>query len=250
MKLNDTDSTEQEVRDLLDYEPILLKIIEDEAILEVIEDANLFPIATILRNGPMTVQEIVEKYNQPKNEGEAKRKAENKKYITIFGVTNKSDKTIYRYLSTLEEMGIIVHGGQRISEKSVNIKTSSDKKTRVVTEKLYMRSAHIFERKNIEWMSKKGEEWANQFGIFISRMIEGENTVSVDCIKKFFDKWDSAKTNSLKKLAVTAPDNLLPLSIITKWQDIVEFMDRVYIFGTLMDQPELLDELRECFQKK
>ncbi len=236
-----------QVRDLIDYKPVLLKVIEEESVLEILEDANLFPVATLLRKGPMTVQEIVDVYNQPKNDIEAKKKAEGKRYQTIFGVTSKSDKTIYRYLNTLEEVGVVVHGGQRISEKSV--KSSTDNKTRVITEKLYMRSAHIFERKNREWMSKKGDDWAKHFGLSINRMIDGENSISIECIKKFFDKWDSAKTNALKKLAVTVPDDKVPLSIVTRWQDVVEFMDRVYIVGTLMNHPELLEELRNCFQK-
>ena len=247
MNVNTQRVEAQEVRDLIDYEPVLLKIIEEEPVLEILEDANLFPVATLLRKGPMTVQEIVDAYNQPKNEIEAKKKAENKRFMTIFGVSNKSDKTIYRYLNTLEEVGVVVHGGQRISEKAV--KSSTENKTRAITEKLYMRSAQIFERKNREWMSKKGDEWAKHFGISINRMIDGENSVSIECIKKFFDKWDSAKTNALKKLAVTAPDDKIPLSIVNRWQDIVEFMDRVYIFGTLMNNPELLEELRNCFQK-
>ncbi|MFX0091483.1 MAG: hypothetical protein ACFFBD_06945 [Candidatus Hodarchaeota archaeon] len=31
------------------------------------------------------------------------------------------------------------------------------------------------------------------------------------------------------------------------WRQLQEFIDRVYLFGTLMNEPNLLDELRRCF---
>lgn len=219
----DSNSTQNKHRDIVDIEPVILKVIEDKKTLELLSDLNYYGVIAVLRNGAMTVQEITQAYNDTA--------------VKMYNIKEKSDKTIYRYLKTLSEIDVVVHAGQRINE------------AKGTSERLYMRSARVFERKDIEWMSKKGELWAKQFGLFISDMIEGELTPNSKCIQAFFDQWAIAKTNTLEKLATTASKEIMNIINSKNWKDFAEFIDRVYLFGTLMNHPELLENLRKCFSK-
>ena len=219
-----SNSSQNKHRDIVDFEPVILRVIEDKKTLDILSDLNYYGVISVLRNGPMTVQEITEAYNETATK--------------MYNIKEKSDKTIYRYLKTLSNSDVIVHAGQRINE------------AKGTSERLYMRSARVFERKDIEWMSEKGELWVKQFGLFLCNMLEGNFTPDSKCIQAFFDRWAIAKTNTLEKLATTASSEIMEIINSKNWKDFAEFIDRVYLFGTLMNHPELLDELRQCFSKK
>ena len=241
MGANASSNDKKGFRDLVDYQPVILKVIQDKKTLETLSDSNTYAVLSILRNGPMTVKEIEVRYNEPLNQKESDKRKEQEKnnrrlnYITKFNVKNKSDKTIYRYLNDLIKHDIVVHAGQRITEGQK------------VSEKLYMRTAKVFERKDMEWMSEKGEQWAEQFGLFMNLMTDGKSTSKVKCIQKFFNRWSEAKISSLEKLTIAAPEEFMDLISSKNWKEFAEFIDRVYLFGTLLNHPELLEELRDCF---
>ncbi len=219
-----SNSSQNKHRDIVDFEPVILKVIDDKKTLNLLSDLNYYGVITVLRNGAMTVQEITKAYNNTA--------------VKMYNIKEKSDKTIYRYLKILSANDIVIHAGQRINQE------------KGTSERLYMRSARVFERKDIEWMSEKGELWAEQFGIFISNMLEGEFQPNNKCIQDFFDKWATAKTNTLENLATTTSKDIMAVINSKNWKDFAEFIDRVYLFGTLMNHPELLDNLRNCFTKK
>ena len=132
---------QQEFKDIITYEPLGLKIVDDEKGLQTLKDPNLYPIVAILREKPMTVKEIEIAYSE-----------EAKKHDTH---EPKSDKTIYRYLKTLEDAGLVTPAGQRV----VIGKTA--------TETLFSRTAHIFlttVEKSKWWDSKEGLEFVKKIG--------------------------------------------------------------------------------------
>jgi hypothetical protein len=69
---------------------------------------------------------------------------------------------------------------------------------------------------------------------------------SIKCIRKFFMKWSETKLTILEDFAKTESDDILELITEGDWEELIQFIDWVYIFGTLMDQPGLLGELRDC----
>jgi DNA-binding transcriptional ArsR family regulator len=213
-------------KDIVDYKPVILKVIDDEETLKKLEDPNYDMIILLLRKGPMTVKDITAKFNE-----EAEKSG---------SIEPKSDKTIYRYLKVLEELGMIVAGGQRV----VIGKTA--------TEKLYMRTARMYERryKYIDWMGEEGNEWAHRFGTLISYMLKTNKQLSAKCIQEFFEKWTNAKKSEIEKMATMAPDDVVEIITGCDLRELTEIVGRVYIFGTLMNQPELLEQLRDCFKKK
>ncbi|MFX0123347.1 MAG: hypothetical protein ACFFAE_06880 [Candidatus Hodarchaeota archaeon] len=224
MTNSETFSQQSKHQDIVDYKPALLKVISDEKTLKALINSNYEKIIAVLRKKAMTVQEITAEFN---------------KMAEMCHMTDtKTDKTIYRYLKTLEELGLVVPAGQRVIIG------------RTATESLYMRTARIFQRKDIDWMSKKGNEWAHRFATILGYML-GTNIqeVSIECIQQFFKKWSVTKLSTLEGFAKTASDDILELITEGEWEELIQFIDWVYIFGALMEQPLLLEELHNCLGK-
>ncbi len=213
-------------QDIVDFKPVILKIIEDEETLKKLEDPNYELIMSILRKRPMTVKGIATAFN------EKAKKSSN--------IEPKSEKTIYRYLKDLEELGIIIAAGQRVTIG------------KTATEKLYMRTARMYERryKYIDWTGEEGNEWAYRFGALIRNMLNTEKEPSPKCIQEFFKKWTTAKKGELEKMATMAPDDVVEIITGCDLRELSEIAGRVYIFGTLMNQPDLLEQLQRCFKEK
>lgn len=221
---SETSSQQSKYQDVVDYKPAVLKVISDEKKLKALIDPNYEKVIAILRKKPMTVQEITADYN--------------KKAEMCHMTEPKTDKTIYRYLKTLEELELVVPAGQRV----IIGKTA--------TEKLYMRTARVFQRKDIDWMSEKGNEWAHRFATILGYMLGTSNQeVSIECIQKFFKKWSETKLNTLEGFAKTESEDILELITEGEWEELIQFVDWVYIFGTLMEHPSLLKELRNCLER-
>ena len=120
-------------QDIIDYKPAILKVLKDEKSLKLLENPNCEMMIPILRKGPMTVQEITKAFNEIADNSSS--------------IETKSAKSIYRYLKALEEVGVVATAGQRL----VMGKTA--------TEKLYTRTARVFELrlKYIDWMGEEGK---------------------------------------------------------------------------------------------
>lgn len=225
MSNSESSQLEKKYQDVVDFEPAVLEIISDEKKLKILKDTNYHVIISILCKGPMTVQEITKAFDEWASMSPR--------------VATKTDKTIYRYLKFLEEAGMVAVAGQRV----VIGKTA--------TEKLYMRTARIFERKEFEWMSERGAQWSRRFGTLISFIIDSSyQELSVECLQEFFEKWSNAKKLALETLAKTESEDILALISAGEWVDLIEFIDWVYIFGTLMNQPDLLEQLRSCLKER
>ena len=174
----------------------------------------------------MTVREITAAFNE-----EAKKSS---------NIDSKSEKTIYRYLKVLEELGMIIAAGQRL----IMGKTA--------TEKLYMRTARMYERryKYIDWLGQEGNEWASRFSTLVSSIFSTEKKQpSAKYIQEFFANWTKVKKTELEKMATLAPDDVVEIITGCDLRDLSEIVARVYIFGTFMNQPDLLKQLRSCFME-
>lgn len=213
-------------QDIIDYKPAILKVLSDEKTLKMLENPNYELIIPILRKGAMTVQEITNAFNNI---------AEKSDTLEV-----KSDKSIYRYLKALEKLGIVATAGQRV----ILGKTAS--------EKLYMRTARVFELrfKYIDWMGEEGNEWAERFGTLVGLMLNIKQTPSLKCIQEFFAKWNSARSTATEKLASIVPDDEMEIITTCDLRELSEIFARVYIFSTLMNDPKLLQELRMCFKNR
>jgi len=109
-----------------------VKLINDEVTSKLFEK-NMEPLVVVLREGPLTIKELVEKYNQLAEEP-------------------KSEMTIYRYVKELDKIDIVKEVGKRI-------KTGQS-----ASETLYGRTAKIFWNVTDEedyWKSEDSKQMLN-----------------------------------------------------------------------------------------
>lgn len=211
-------------QDVLTYKPVLIKIIHDKEIVKILKDANYYPIIKILRKGPMTVREL--------------EKAYGKEAATSESCEPKSDKTIYRYLKTLEKADLIVPAGQRV----VMGKTA--------TETLFSRTARVFifhAKKPAWWKSEKGEQLARWIGILLGRLYNNREP-SVKCIQNFIIQFETAKEVEFKRLLATADEAILEHLAADEWDEFIETLYYIEHLSLFLNQPDLLERLRSCFK--
>lgn len=111
-----------EPQDVITRPQIGFKVIRDQAVISKLYDKNLEPIIIVLREGPLTIKELVDEYNEIAEE-------------------SKSEMTIYRYVKELDKIDIVKEVGKRI-------KTGQS-----ASETLYGRTAKIF------WNLKDKEDY-------------------------------------------------------------------------------------------
>lgn len=139
-------------QDVITFKQEFFKNLTDKESAKLLYDKNYCIMLKALRKGPMTIDEILEKYTLEKNE--------------------KALKTIYRYIKTLQEAGLVVEAGKRIV-------TDNDNKNKSIT--LYSRTAKIFndtatdrtERSSDEnrEMIAKGD---NVLALFLSKLYDNK----------------------------------------------------------------------------
>ena len=117
-------------QDIISYKQKIILIIEENIMNKMKSEENLYHIIKSLRKGPMTVNELVDKFKED-------------------GI-KKSDKSIYRYLKTLIEYKMVARAGKRIA--------SHDEKD-LQSETIYIRTSRIFITDNLKHKEEKlGEE--------------------------------------------------------------------------------------------
>lgn len=103
------------VQDVITYQPKFFKNITEREVANYFYDENYKIIIQALRRGPLSLDQIAQAYKEANNE--------------------KSKKTLYRYLKTLQDVGLISEAGKRII-------TNEENRNKTVT--LYSRTATIF----------------------------------------------------------------------------------------------------------
>ncbi len=146
-------------------------VVEDKELLKIFSDTAYIPLISALREGPMSVKQITEKYNEivknkaikmgiPKDEFEKK--------------LQRSEKTIYRYIKELSDWGVIANCGQRFVEG------------KTVTENLYCRKAKVFLPNSGEkkWWRESEDKTIIQRAVRILQIVEDVQEMDLDCFSK------------------------------------------------------------------
>ncbi len=116
-------------QDVITYKQKTVVALTEEQVDLLFSDANLSYIIKFLRPGPRTVKEL-------------------EKDFTTKGI-KKSDKSIYRYLKTLIEVGIVAKAGKRITSKGAG---------ELQSETIYIRTAKMFLTENLRKKMKSLDE--------------------------------------------------------------------------------------------
>ncbi|MFW9986376.1 MAG: hypothetical protein ACFFDJ_07435 [Candidatus Odinarchaeota archaeon] len=202
-------------------EPILFLSKEQEA---VIKDHGDIIKALVGKN--LTVKEIHALYWNPDKE----------KY-------NKTIKTVYRYLETLEQAGLIKECGHR---------KPCDSR---LTEKLFCRTANIFvlqedEARTKWWKSEKGTRIIQRLSVLVQELfnvkLKDEAT-----FKKLMEQYFEQHDGNIMELWRKVPENKALSDLFSKENlyEIKYLSDLVAILGVMLRNPELCDQFKTILSK-
>jgi hypothetical protein len=213
-----------EFKDVINFVPAPVMNIQDWETYELHGHRDYFPILSILLRGPMTVRDLTAAYNEwCKERGSPKP---------------KSDKTIYRYLKTLGEHGLVVPAGKRV----VFGKTA--------TETLYARAAAF-----IRYYDFAPEFWEHEISRSFSRgvtigteRLSGGVKPNVKCLKALLIEFIDSVESYIHKFVTTASkEELEAVREIGENHFIEEALRYAGILGTIVNHPELVKKLNDCF---
>lgn len=206
------------ITNLINQKPDLMKSIEDEETAKILRDELYFPILKVLREGPMTVKELEEGYNST-------------------AVHPKSDKTIYRYLKTLQDHDLVMSVGQRV----VHGKTA--------TETLFSRTAYAFYIRHEQedfWKTDEGGRLSFAIGSLLSPVFDGKKP-NVTSLQEFFYDLSSKRLKILEEYLDKIDMEVLEDISDLDWTKFTVFYDFGGLLAVLLNNVTLLDNLRKCF---
>jgi len=205
-------------RDILTYEPGPFRFIYDKKAMKILKDPLYYPIIKALRKGPMTVKELVKFYNKDAQE-------------------TKSDKTLYRYLKTLEKVDLVVPAGQRL----IFGKTA--------TETLYSRTATAFlsqdDKKNY-WISKKAQPIIEKMAKILAAYYKKKN-YSTDCLAKFLYENTCCEQDNFEKLIKFIETDQMEL-FAKNWAEVEKLYGSLQFLSLILSTPDIHQKIQNCFK--
>ncbi len=218
-----TDGTtpeESKTQDVLHFTPTLLKIIDSPQAIRLLEDPNYYIIIEILRKRPMTIREIEDAYSLRAADHET--------------VGSKSYNTIYRYLKALEKEGLVIPGGKRVEFG----KTAS--------ETLFSRTAKLFHYGSFPDMSKDGLDFANRIikGLMLAY---GGSKETEACLREVVKEISRRMNDAITKIAEADHKGQLGDIMSGEWEIMIKTLDYIAFYGIILNHPELVKKLQDCF---
>ncbi|MHA1591755.1 MAG: hypothetical protein ACTSUP_04735 [Candidatus Heimdallarchaeaceae archaeon] len=159
-------------KDIMDeeFEQKDVWVVEDRELVKIFQDPAYIPVISALRERPLTVKQITEEYNNIVKKRAIKMDIPK----DAFEKMKRSEKTIYRYIKELSELGIVANSGQRL----VLGKTA--------TENLFSRVAKVFlmTTKENDWWDDEDGEIIIQRAARIIQAVEGVQEIDLNCFSK------------------------------------------------------------------
>lgn len=210
-------------QDIISYKQKIIQIIDDEIMYNMKYEENLYLIIKLLRKGPMTVNELVTKFEE-------------------HGI-KKSDKSIYRYLKTLIDYKLVARAGKRI--------TSQNEKD-LQSETIYIRTSRIFITDNLKHKEEKlGEEKTKKLFELIYAILNRrypDKITSPDGIMKLLKKFDKNKNELTVDLLENSTDTIFQQEAELDW-DLVEYFLEYIGWIALMLEFNVEEEIEKCCPK-
>ena len=216
----------------MDYEDFItveqenIRVIFEPDIMDFLRDKNYSPVITAFLRGPLTVKQLVEKYEE------------------ITG-DKKSDKTMYRYLKEFEKRDLIIPVGQRVT------------RGKKATETLYGRTAKVFYFYQSEldyWNSDETKEESEILLKTLSDLLSKSLDVpkpNTDCLRRIMIKNDVFIPTNI--------DRIMGIYIEESGKETHEFsVPEVFrlinflrsVLPLIIGKEFFEEELKECFPSK
>lgn len=195
-----------------------MRFIKDEKTIEILKDQNHYPILKILKKEPMTVKELEKAYEEETNK-------------------RKSNKTIYRYLKTLEDANLVIPAGQLVTTG------------KTATETIYARSAIAFYLVGEAGTWCEGER-GKRIMIGIEKMLGPQfnnKKVSVDKLSQLIGTYEKQKLSEMEKLAEIVGDGMSDIIEEFDFKDISHILEFSSFIVGLKANSDILDRVESCF---
>ena len=214
-------------QDIITFKQKTIKILHDKEVLNIFNDENLNAVLKLLRKKPMTVDEI-------------------ENYLKKKGI-EKSDKTIYRYLSKLIKHKLVAKGGKRLTSKDEEILTN---------ETIYVRSAKAFlfapSLIQIEEDEKKYDKKDFKLYEITRKMVSqlfDKKSGSEKCFNNLLDKINRERDILTAKLFDNADQETLDLLEGLEWAE----LNALYNFAgwiAVCATNNLHEQIKICYSKE
>lgn len=215
----------EDYKDVINFFPAPIMNVREWEVFEIHVDRDYFPVMNILLEGPKTVRELTAAYNSWCEERGSPKP--------------KSDKTIYRYLKTLGEHGLVVPAGKRV----VFGKTA--------TETLYARSADFIRYHDFSpefWKSKISGRFTQGVAIGLERLFEGAQ-VNQERLRSFLIEFGNTIESYIQEFVTNSTkEELESVRAVEENYYIETALKYMGIFGIILKHPELVDKLNDCLR--
>jgi len=181
------------------YKEETVKIIQNKTEFDILEDSKFEPIIIALREGPLTVRELEEKYNEIVQEKIENEDLPQKQKEILKKKLERRFKTLYKYLNILEENGFVTQAGKRVVENQT------------ATETLYGRTAKLFlfQGGTKEWINTEDNIAAFEILSQLIGLLSSKPNPKIVSLEKLYNKIEN-KINSDVEALITQFSNKLP----------------------------------------
>lgn len=203
---------------VLHKRPEFMRFIKDEKTVEILKDQNHYPILKILKKESMTVKELEKAYGEETNK-------------------RKSNKTIYRYLKTLEDANLVIPAGQLVTTG------------KTATETIYARSAMAFYLVGEAGTWCEGER-GKRIMTGIEKMLGplfNNKEVSVEKLSQLIGLYEKQKLSEMEKLAEVVGDGMSEIIEEFDFKDIGHILEFSSFIAGLKANQDILERVESCF---
>jgi DNA-binding transcriptional ArsR family regulator len=210
---------------MVNYEMKPILIVYDEKTNALLWELSNAKIVQVLRQGPMTLREIASEYNEHAKNNES--------------LDQKSETTIYRYVKALEEAGLVTQAGRRVYMG------------KTTTEILYARTARVFQNKALPlayWNSSRGRTLFKRIYSAIEKIYPDHKPMK-KCLSDYIYSFEEAQEKEVEKILQSLDDDVIELITAGDWWEIEQVVKFIGIFGLVLNQPSMFDNLEKCFKE-
>ncbi len=208
-------------QDIIEEEQKSVIYIDNEDTLKYLHNPLYLPILKILRLGYKTFKEIKEEY-------------------VTHSSTVPPDKTLYRHLNSLKEVGLIFEFGKRVY------------KGQSMTEKLFSRTAKFFhsaKKMDDDEYDSKIKKQSKILSKFFS-LAYNVPDVKAGCLEVLLKKLHSVDLEGISAIFQKFPDEIADIAGNLPHEELQAVVDEYIRLNSVIASPNILEELKKCLDLK